>query len=692
MDGKTGHVRVGLIGCGQIAQLAHLNIVRALLGVDLVAIAEADEERRDAAKRLAPGTRIVSDYRDLLALDGVDAVVISLPPRLHAESAAAAHESGRHVYLEKPLAIDRAGAETALEGWHASGKVGMMGFNYRFNRLFLEAKRLLVGQSLGKPVAVRTVFSSATRPRPEWMRRRDSGGGVLLDLGSHHVDLVRFLFGEVSEVACSLHGGASEDDTATLDLVLRDGPAVQSFFSHRAADEDRFEIYCEGGSLKIDRRHGLVAELTSGVDSAHRKEQLRHVWRSVRNAGYAMEKRRAFGHEPSWRHALEHFVEAAVGDHPASPDFEDGFRSLEVVLAAEEAARDGRRVRVEGATADRPTASDSPTPDAGDARDPRMSVIMVTRDRFDRLMHTLKRLREQTVAAQLEIVIVAPSRGEARVDESQLEPFHSFQLVETGPTTSSAAGRAAGVRAARSPVIAFTEDHSFPSPGWAAALIRAHERPWAAVGPAFLNGNPRSLLSWVNLLIEYGPWVWPVPAGPRGHIPPHNSSYKRDLLLAYGNRLEGMIEAETVLQWDLRARGNELYLEPEARTRHFNISRAGVSVPLRVAVGRMFGAARAREWSPAKRVAYVAASPLIPLVRFGRALRFVRGPTVEHGVFPAVLPALFVGFVLDGFGELMGYAFGGGDSVERVTRLEYDRERHMRPDERLDFAHGEAPA
>jgi hypothetical protein len=315
-----------------------------------------------------------------------------------------------------------------------------------------------------------------------------------------------------------------------------------------------------------------------------------------------------------------------------------------------------------------------------------MSVIMVTRDRFDRLIHTLKRLREQTAAAQLEIVIVAPSRIEARVDESELDPFHSFQVVETGPTSSSAVGRAAGVRAARAPVIAFTEDHSFPAPGWAEALIRAHERPWAAVGPAFLNGNPGSVLSWVNLLIEYGPWVCPVAAGPRGHIPPHNSSYKRDLLLAYGDRLEEMIEAETVLQWDLRARGHELYLEPEAKTRHFNISRARVSVPLRLAVGRMFGAARARDWSAGKRLAFIAASPLIPLIRFMRALRFVRGSTVEHGVFPEVLPALFGGFVLDGIGELMGYACGGGDAVEQVSRLEYDRDRHMRKEDRVEFA------
>ena len=341
-------MRIGLIGCGRIAQLAHLNIVRALRGATLAAIAEADEGRMEAARRLAPETRIVADYRDLLALDGVDAVVVSLPPGMHAESAAAAHRSGRHVYLEKPLATDLAGAEGALGAWRASGKVGMIGFNYRFHRLFREAKSILVAGALGRPVAVRSVFSSALRPQPEWMRRRDSGGGVLLDLGSHHVDLVRFLLGEIAEVACSVHGGEWEGHTATLELLLRDGPPVQSFFSHCAADEDRFEIYCEGGSLKIDRRHGLVAEVSSGIDTAHRKEQLRHVWRSVRNAGYAMEKRRAFGHEPSWRYALEHFVEAARGDHPASPDFEDGFRSLEVLLAAEEAARAGRRIPIDG--------------------------------------------------------------------------------------------------------------------------------------------------------------------------------------------------------------------------------------------------------------------------------------------------------------------------------------------------------
>lgn len=315
-----------------------------------------------------------------------------------------------------------------------------------------------------------------------------------------------------------------------------------------------------------------------------------------------------------------------------------------------------------------------------------MSVIMVTRDRFDRLRHTLRRLRGQTVADQLEIIVVAPSAVEVGADEAKLAGFWGHQIVETGPTSSSAVGRAAGVRAARAPIIAFTEDHSFPSPGWAEALIAAHEHPWAAVGPAFLNGNPRSTVSWVNLLIEYGPWVAPIAAGPRDHIPPHNSSYKRDLLLDYGDRLEGLIEAETVLQWDLRGKGHGLYIEPAAQTRHFNISLLRTSVPLRISVGRMFGAARARDWPLGKRMAYAAASPMIPFVRFGRALRFARRCTEKHGLFPKVLPALLAGFVLDGFGELLGYALGGGSSVEQVSRLEHDRDLYMRPEDRPEFA------
>jgi Glycosyl transferase family 2 len=316
---------------------------------------------------------------------------------------------------------------------------------------------------------------------------------------------------------------------------------------------------------------------------------------------------------------------------------------------------------------------------------PSMSVIMVTPDTFQTLRHTLKHLRAQTVADQLEIVIVGPSTAALAVDAAALQPFHGYRFVEADSLRSSANARAEGIRAAAAPIIAFVEDHSFPTRGWAAALIARHREPWAAVGPAFLNGNPQTLLSWSNLLIEYGPWTDPVEAGPRDHIPPHNSSYKRDLLLAYGDRLGPLVEAETVLQWDLRNQGHELYLETAAKTRHFNISLFALYIPLRFNVGRLFGAARAREWPAGKRVFYTLASPLIPFVRFARTLPIVWRCGRRHEMWPRVLPLLFFGFVIDAAGEMAGYAVGGGSAVENTSRFEFHRDQNLRPQERHAF-------
>jgi hypothetical protein len=317
---------------------------------------------------------------------------------------------------------------------------------------------------------------------------------------------------------------------------------------------------------------------------------------------------------------------------------------------------------------------------------PAMSIIMVTPDRLETLRQTLTHLRAQTVADQLEVIIVAPSETGLELNASALKPFYGYRVVEGDPLRSSAEARVAGIRAATAPVVVFTEDHCFPARGWAAALIARHREPWAAVGPALVNGNPRTLLSWTNLLIEYGPWVDPVESGPRDHIPPHNSSYKRELLLAYGDRLPALVEAETLLQWDLRAHGQELYLESAAKSRHFNVSVFTVWVSLRFNVGRMFAGARARDWGIGKRIFYTLASPLIPWLRFARAVPVARRCERRHRIFPRVLPMLFAGFLIDGFGELVGYACGEGRAVANVSRFEFHRDYNLRQDDLRAFS------
>jgi UDP-N-acetylglucosamine 3-dehydrogenase len=352
-------IGVGLVGCGRLAQTAHLGILTRLPGARLTAIAEPDAGRREAAVQRVPGVRATAALDHLLALDDVDAVVLALPPAEHAGAAFAAFEAGKHVYLEKPLATDRQGGEGVVAAWRESGRIGMIGFNYRFNRLYRQARDVLRGGELGKPVAVLSTFTTASGGKAEWQRSRASGGGALLDLGSHHIDLVRWLLGqEVETVDAEIRSDAAEGDTATVGLRMSDETLVQSFFSHRTTDDDRLEIHCERGRIRVDRGRGFTAEVRAGRAGTRRSDQLRHLLRSARGLRYGFEKHRAAGHEPSWRCALEQFVAAAHGRAPTSPDLQDGWSSLEVVLAAEESAGTGRRVRLgDVRTAKRPSST-----------------------------------------------------------------------------------------------------------------------------------------------------------------------------------------------------------------------------------------------------------------------------------------------------------------------------------------------
>lgn len=319
---------------------------------------------------------------------------------------------------------------------------------------------------------------------------------------------------------------------------------------------------------------------------------------------------------------------------------------------------------------------------------PEMSVVIVTPDRYETVRETIQYLRAQTAKEKLEIVIVVPSLNNLDLDESELMEFQRFSVVEIGPVKSSAKARAAGIRRASAPVIAFVEDHSYPDPRWAEVLIRTHRESWAAVGPAMCNANPDSMTSWANLIIEYGPWLDPAEASIVDHLPGHNGTYKRLQLLDYGSELEAMLEAESILHWDLRAKGYQLYFEPAAKTFHINFCSAVSSIALRFYAGRHFASTRSQSWPSLRRFFYFAGSPLIPVIRLLRILRELRRPGRPQKLLPRILPSLVIGLVLDGVGEMIGYGFGIGDAVEKLTDMEFHRERRMnRRNRELNLTH-----
>jgi hypothetical protein len=316
-----------------------------------------------------------------------------------------------------------------------------------------------------------------------------------------------------------------------------------------------------------------------------------------------------------------------------------------------------------------------------------ISVVLVTPAGLDAIRRTVSHLRSQTACDRIELVMVG--RSALRRDElpgGELEGFAGLQLVEAGNFPSTGAAFAAGVRAASAPIVACAEEHSFPEPGWAAALIEAHSGPWAAVGGTLENANPTTWFSWAHLLSDFGPAVAPVEGGEASELPGHHTSYKRDKLLGYGADLEGMLEIEWVLQEDLRAAGGRLLCEPRAVSHHVNASRIGSHLRGELNGGRAFAAnrARLRGWSPLRRLIWIAGSPLMPLVRLTRTLPHVR--RVRPPSRAGLLSVLAMGLTVNAFGQMLGYALGRGAATKKRMSLELSRHRHLRSDEQEALA------
>lgn len=309
-----------------------------------------------------------------------------------------------------------------------------------------------------------------------------------------------------------------------------------------------------------------------------------------------------------------------------------------------------------------------------------LAVIVVTPSNFANLRRTVRHLRAQTIVDQIELILIAETeQAIADHEAAELAEFARVAVVAVGPIANVDRVAAAGVHSATAPVVALVEDHAFPEPGWAAALVDAHRGEWAAVGSTMVNANPHSMLSWVNLLIAYGPWTEPATAGAVDTLPGHNISYKRAHLLAYGEALGEALTRNGELPNALRKRGHHFYLEPAARLAHANPSRLASTVELRFSAGRLYGATRARQerWPPWKRLCYVLIGPLIPVVRFQRLRSELFGAGKRAQLVPRIWPALAFGLLLDGLGQMVGYALGPGQTPQTLAVFEMGRAHHL---------------
>ena len=310
-----------------------------------------------------------------------------------------------------------------------------------------------------------------------------------------------------------------------------------------------------------------------------------------------------------------------------------------------------------------------------------MTVILFTPTDYTVVRRTMRHLRAQTVPGELEVLITAPVAANVRLEPAEVTGFADVRVIEVGPVETLAAAHTVAIRQARAPVVVLGEDHSFPEPGWAAALIAAHGQGYAAVGPAMINANPGTLTSWANYIPYFSSWRPGQPAEDRDYLASHNSSYKRDLLLACGGQLEFFLGVESILQQHLRAQGHRLRFESAAQTRHVNFSRWIPLIGQCVCGGRLYGGSRAswEQWPWWRRVIYVGGSPLIPLLRLRRMW-----PQARERF--AVWPPLVWGALWHAVGEALGYGGGVGNAEKRYLDYETMRTRFVIAAEQRELA------
>lgn len=311
---------------------------------------------------------------------------------------------------------------------------------------------------------------------------------------------------------------------------------------------------------------------------------------------------------------------------------------------------------------------------------PSLSTIMVVGSRRRRAQTAIDALGSQTIAGQMELVIVDATDPTRHPDLAMPERMRATYLrFPSG--TSWGNCRHHGLKHAAAPLVAFIEDHCFAGPGWADAVVKAFQSGHAAVGYGFTNANPRSLISRASMLVDYGPWMVPNESRILSRLPGNNVAYRKDRIGVFGDALGNLLEADYNLHQALTARGETLFMAADAVTSHQNFESLWKTIAANRAYARLLAShRREREgWGPLKRLFYAVGTPVVStpvrLSRLFTSLRFHRDAPDAFRLCLQSLLYLVIVFEAAAFDEALGYWFGPGLAHDRLLHWEADVER-----------------
>jgi predicted dehydrogenase len=379
--GDVPTLGVGMLGYAFMGK-AHTNAYKKLNYIytpppayaKLVAIAGRNKERVEAAAQRYGYEKAVTDWHDLLSDPAIQVFDNSAPNNLHAEPTIAAAQAGKHVICEKPLGRDAAEAKRMWEAAEKAGVVHMCAFNYRFVPAIRLARDLIQSGRLGRIYHFRAQYLQEWIMDPDFSMvwRLDAltaGSGALGDLGTHIIDLARFLVGEPASVSGltttfikerpSETGGKAPVtvDDAFLALLTFQNGAIGTLEATRFAkgrkNHQVIEINGEKGSLafNLERLNELEVYLpeeeTQKDAQGFRQVLVTESYHPFYDVWWP--QGHIIGWEHTFVHELKHFFEAITSGRPIKPegaDFEDGYRASVIADAIMQSSKTGQRVEI----------------------------------------------------------------------------------------------------------------------------------------------------------------------------------------------------------------------------------------------------------------------------------------------------------------------------------------------------------
>lgn len=331
-------VRIGVIGAGGTSQLLHLPILSERPDVEVSALSDLDAGKARAVAERFGVPRVLSDD-EIIAADEIAGVIVCAPSFLHEDFTISCLEAGKHVLVERPLALSPGGVRRVMAVAEAAGKGVVLGQSHRYQANVRALRSAIAEGALGELSAARVDWlnRAVRRPRTGWRRRAlESGGGVLMDLGVPALDLALWVLGcpEVDRVSATTRGdGFDVEEEVHLQAVTRDGVAIAlaaSWRLHALEDRHRLRILGSEGGARLAPL-SIYKQVGGRTVDVTPRQPIPRGGEDLFTNGY--------------RRLLDEFVRVLAGTAAARPAA-DQVVLMRLIEAAYESANEGREVKL----------------------------------------------------------------------------------------------------------------------------------------------------------------------------------------------------------------------------------------------------------------------------------------------------------------------------------------------------------